>query len=385
MLSSLGDRLRRQREMIAGDAAARLVDEPSSDIAAQVEEIDAIDKILDGLPVPASQRFLAPLGIAVICALIVWLAWTVRVDRFGIKTWVAIEATAEQAGLELAAGWELSEPLPLAGDGLTIDQASLAFVDKGLLFGELPSGSRVDVTPTPPRQRIPLDLDRLRLEEGSALQLAPLGSGRVRVLLHGPGKGEVLIGGDADVEWRRAPAGRPDTAQASFEFAETLLFENGAQKADVVRLEFSVPETERLTLRHFTVSSVKFGREVQLLPGERTTVSTIRSGTLRLTELDQTFPLDPAVGIQLGRLDGHVRELSVNPDSNTVTIDYQGYVDNVALLSPGSGGKLETGLKRILTPSLLTYAYQNKSLALVVAAISFVWGALFYLRRLVTR
>jgi hypothetical protein len=165
---------------------------------------------------------------------------------------------------------------------------------------------------------------------------------------------------------------------------ETLVFRSDEGRAEAIRLDVAVPSRDDMVLRHLTVADVRFGREVQLLPGEPVVLSTIQSGTLRLPELDRSVPLEAGVGLQLDGLDGYVGEIRLSAGREVIGITFQGQVDRATLLSPGSGGRFDDGLRRDLTPSLLTYLYQNQSLALVLAAVSAVWAALFYLRRLLS-
>lgn len=397
MQNDLARQLRRQRQAIARQTASRLAEDPSSPVDAGVDRIEAIDKLLAAMPSSLLRRLLIPGGTALACSLLVWLAWTVRVDSFGIKTWVAIEATADRVALELDAPWELLDPLPLAGRSLRIDQATLAFNDPALLFGALPGRSRVDISPAASPRQLSLGLARLSLEAATEPQTESADNGRVsgpakltierpdprqvRLLLSGDVAGEVDIGGKAAIAWRE-PSGTRREERLDLELPEILAFTSEGDSAVPVLVEASLPWGNDLVFHHLTVANVRFGQEVQLLPGEWTELSTIHSGTLRLPELEQSVPLDPGVGLQLEGFDGYVREVAISPKSAVITIAYQGEADRITLLSPGSHGLLEQGLERDLTPSLLTYAYQNQRLELVFAAVAFLWGAFFYLRGL---
>lgn len=399
MQDDLTKQLRRQRQAIAREAASRLAEDPSSPVDAGVDRIEAIDKLLAAMPPPLLRRLLIAGGTALACSLLVWLAWTVRVDSFGIKTWVVIEATADRVALELDAPWELLDPLTLAGEGLRIDQAALTFNDPALLFGALPGRSRVDISPAASPRQLFLGLTGLRLEAAIEPQTECADDGRVsgpakltierpdprqvRLLLSGDVAGEVDIGGKAAITWRE-PSGTRREERLDLELPEILAFAAEGDSAVPMLFEASLPRGNDLVFHHLTVCNVHFGQEVQMLPGEWTELSTIHNGTLRLPELEQSIPLDPGNGLQLEGFDGYVREVAISPENDVITIAYQGEADRITLLSPGSRGLLDQGLERDLTPSLLTYAYQNRRLELVFAAIAFLWGAFFYLRGLLS-
>jgi hypothetical protein len=382
MPADLADRLRRQRAAIAEAAVGRLTDTPTASLEADAARIAAIDKLLAALPARSHSPLLIAVGSALVCALIVWLAWTLRVDAIGLRTWVVVEVTAERIDLELKDRWVLLEPATLAGDRLHIAQAALAFHDRNILFGELPAGSAVRIAAGLTRQPLTLTLVELDMAAQGRLQIERMDGARVRLQLAGAANGAVQIGGDARVDWSDDSGTRVVEATRFAPFDETLSFRSTPAARMPLVLDLAPPRRGQFALQHLTVSAVRFGREVPLRPGERTVLSTIRSGTLRLPELDQITPLDPGVGLQLEGLDGYVREVVVTARDGLVKIALHGEVDRVNLLSPGSGGQLDQGLTRALTPSLLTYGYHSQSLALVLAAVSFVWGALFYLRGL---
>ena len=382
MSADPGEHLRRRRTAIAREAASRLADDPSRSLEADAARVAAIDKLLAALPVRRFPPFLIAGMMAVVCALIVWLAWTVRVDAIGHKTWVAVELTAERVELDLNDRWALLEPITLAGDGLQVARASLAFNNRDILFGALPSESQISIAADMPERPLALALVALDLAPGGKLQIERLGADRARLLLAGDATGEVQIGGDARVDWRSDGAARVSETMSFAPLVETLAFAPAAESGTPLQLDFGLSRRGRLAFEHLTVSAIRFGQVVALRPGEGTLLSTIRDGSIRLPELDQTIQLDPGVGLQLAGLDGYVREIAMTARGELISIALQGKVDRVRLLSPGSGGRLEQGFARNLTPSLLSYLYHNQSLALVLAAVSFVWGALYFLRGL---
>ena len=382
MPGDLAGRLRRQRAAVVEEAATRLAEAPTASLEAEAARVAAIDTLLAALPVRRYPPFLVAGAVALVCAFIVWLAWTVRVDAIGLKTWVAIELTAERVELDLTDRWALLEPATLAGDGLQIAQAALAFNNRDILFGALPGGSQVGIAAEIPERPLALALVGLDLASGGKLQIERLDGARARLVLGGGATGEVQIGGDARLDWRSDGGTRVAETTTFAPLAETLAFASAAEDGIPLRLDLTLPRRGRLAFEHLTVSAVRFGREVALRPGERTVLSTIRGGTIRLPELDQSIQLDPGVGLQLAGFDGYVRETVMRPRGNVISVAFQGEADRVQLLSPGSGGRLEQGFARDLTPSLLQYGYHSQSLALVLAAVSFVWGALFYLRGL---
>ena len=85
-----------------------------------------------------------------------------------------------------------------------------------------------------------------------------------------------------------------------------------------------------------------------------------------------------ATSVILRGLDGYVRQLRVenrDGDEDTIAVDLEGTVERVAIGPPGR--------ERDVTPSVLSYLYHNQRLAFLFAAASFVWGALWSLRRLI--
>lgn len=382
MVSRLAQQLRQRREALARDVAERVVRDPETDLTRDLDRLQAIDALLAALPTSRSRTVLAAAASALLCALLVWLAWSVRVDRLGFPTWVAIEATAERVELELNAGWrQISEPFELGLSDVRINGAGFAFNDRSVLFGELPEGSRVEIAPA--KSQTKLHLASLALTKGGGLALERFGAHEVRAFIAGVATGAITITGDATIDWR-GPSGEGGKEPVAFDpRGETLVFRSDRGRAEAVRLDFALPHGDDLVLRHLTVADVRFGREVQLLPGEPAVLSTIQSGVLRLPELDRSIVLEPGVGLQLKGLAGYVGEVRLSPGSEVIGITFQGQVDSVALLSLGSGGRPD-GLRRDVTPSILAYLYQSQSLALVLAAVSAVWAALFYLRGLLS-
>ena len=78
--------LERHREELAGQAAARLVDEPNADIGQELARLDAVDKILAALPVPRWRTALGPAVMALVCLAAVGALWTVTIDTLGLRT-----------------------------------------------------------------------------------------------------------------------------------------------------------------------------------------------------------------------------------------------------------------------------------------------------------
>ena len=71
----------------------------------------------------------------------------------------------------------------------------------------------------------------------------------------------------------------------------------------------------------------------------------------------------------------HRLRIADRGDEQALALDLDGTVERVAV---GARGR-----ERDVTPSVLAYLYHNQRLAFLFAAASFVWGALWSLRRLI--
>jgi hypothetical protein len=109
MVTRLAQQVRRRREARARDAAERVVQEPSADPTADIDRLEAIDALLAPLPRPRYRPVLVAAASALLCAILVWLAWS---GDFGF---VDRELSSEAASLDQkAAGTSHSLPLMVA-------------------------------------------------------------------------------------------------------------------------------------------------------------------------------------------------------------------------------------------------------------------------------
>ena len=366
--------LERHREQLAGRAAARLAREQDADISQELARLDAIDKILTALPVARWRRLQWPAVAALVCLAAVWALWTVTIDALGVlgvRTGVVLAVQADTVHMRVSGEWEDSERVRLADGWVRIERAALTFSDPRQGFATLPDDAWVDV------KAAGATLQDLRLEPGTELTLERADGEALAVYATGGGAaGSVLVNGVVSLTWGETDGAAAKTRNFRVDVPERMTFSAARQEGVPARIVLEPEGT--LALHDLAVSGLRFGREVATEPGEPTFISTVRAGQLRVPDVDESYDLSVGSSVILRGLEGYVRQLRVENragDEDTIAVDLEGTVERVAM---GPRGR-----ERDVTPSVLSYLYHNQRLAFLFAAASFVWGALWSLRRLI--
>ena len=360
--------LKRHREEIAGEVAARLVNEPNADVGQEVARLRAVDTVLEALPVSRWRAALGPAAMALVCLAAVWAAWTITIDALGLRTGVVLTVDAATVNLLVDGDWEWNDRIQLADGRLRIERATLTFSDPSRAFATLPDDAFLDV------EADSVTLQKLTLEPGTALTLERTDSEELTMYVtHGSAAGIVLVNGSTTLTWGETDGVVPETKQFPIEVApERITF--SAERPQGVPARIVFRPRGPLSLRDLKVSGLRFGREVAAVPGEPVFVSTVRDGRLQVPDVGVTYDLSIGYVVILHDLRGYIRQLQVS-DADGIAVDFEGTVERVTF---GPQGR-----ERNVTPSVLAYLYHNQRLAFLFAAASFVWGALWSLRRLV--
>ena len=142
--------------------------EPDAEIGQELARLDAIDKVLEALPVSRWRRLWWPAVAALVCLAVVWALWTVTIEALGVlgvRTGVFLAVQAATVHLRVSGEWEGSERVRLADGRVRIEHAALTFSDPHQGFATLPDGAWVDV------KAAGATLQDLRLEPGTELTL----------------------------------------------------------------------------------------------------------------------------------------------------------------------------------------------------------------------
>lgn len=368
MSARLRRALERRRKELAGEVAAQLASRPNADVGQQVSRLEAIDAALKGLPVSRWRAALGPTAMALACLAAVGSAWTIKIDALGLRTGVALAVDAATVNLRVANAWEWSDHLRSTDGRLRIEHAALTFSDPSLAFATLQDDAHLDV------EAGSVTLQKLMLEPGTTLTLERTDGEMLAIYATaGRARGIVLINGLTTMTWGETDDAVPVTRQFPIEVApETITFD--AQRSQGVPMRIVFPPQGPFTLRDLGVSALRFGREVAKTPGEPVFVSTITNGRLQIPDLGEAYDLSFGYAVTLRDIEGHIRQLQLG-DADAITVNFEGTVEQVAF---GPQGR-----ERNVTPNILAYVYHNQRLTFLFAAASFVWGALWSMRRLI--
>ena len=315
---------------------------------------------------------LGPAVMALVCLAAVWALWTVTIDALGgLRTGVVLAVHAATVDLRVAGEWEGSERIRLADGRVRIERAALTFSDPRQGFARLPDDAWVDV------KAASATLQDLRLEPGTELTLERADGEALAVYAAGRRGG-----------WQ--PTGQrgrdPDLGRNGRCDAADQEFSRRGPRADDVQRRATQGMPARivlrpegpLALRDLAVSGLRFGREAAPSAGR---------AHIRLHGSGRTAP-GPGCGRELRAVGRLQRDLewprgAGSPTADrgrrrrrdAIAVDLEGTVERVTV---GPRGR-----ERDATPSVLAYLYHNQRLAFLFAAASFVWGALWSLRRLV--
>lgn len=334
-------RLKKMRRVQFRNALEQL-DAGASNIASQVDQIRNLDSLLAAHPWRKAQDALGAAVIAAIAVGVLAVLSLMPVSRPFIVLTAAVDAVRVKLPESHGFSWS-GRPLQLdsSNDGLRF----VGFEFRG--WQTLP-GARAGTRPTCPDA---LHLESLALGAGGSLSLEYDADGRLDV------KSE-----DAPMTGELECKGSPEGP------AEFATFVPRGQ-APIQRL-VSLTLREPWLLGDLAARELAFVRQIRSMTtqGERPTISSIHSGTLRFRDTDQETVLRDGDRLTLSGVSGNVN-LSIHPSERNMTLRYEGTVDTVK--RDGRG----------VMPSWLVYGRRNANLAVFLSAFAAVWGTLWAIRR----
>jgi hypothetical protein len=189
-----------------------------------------------------------------------------------------------------------------------------------------------------------------------------LGAGALLILEY-DSDGRVIIGGEgAEMRGELECKGSPD---APAELADFL-----PKARATTRQTVSLSLLQPLTIEKVAIRELSLVRQLRsgTTQGDRPTVSSIQSGSLRFVETDQEIALRKGDRLNLVNISGDI-DVAAYPGERSMTLRYEGTVDAIWRDN------------RDLTPSWLFYWRRNANFAMFLGAFAAVWGALWTIRR----
>ncbi len=175
-----------------------------------------------------------------------------------------------------------------------------------------------------------------------------------------------------DAELGLVRKGRPESHTISGPVPETLTFKTPDEGGPRVRLRLQTSKDWRLDGLY--VSGMAFERESP--PGTGNVHSSILKGTIELPEVKRKETLLENDWLHLSKANSTRLHLTfVAADKDRFNLFFQGRARS---LSAGP-----EGFEQNLAPSLLTYLYHQKQLAIFWSGLVFIYGLLWSLRNLI--
>ena len=357
----------RQRQLVQ-DAATRLADDPDADISSDMSQINAINDVLRSFPPSTWQRLRRPLAVALACIILAGTAWMVTIDQIGLRSPLSLSAQASSVSVVTRRDWSSSAAVSLTGSTrpeLRIEEASLTFSAPARAFNQLDESMALRA------KSGRMELSSLHAPLGTSMTFEKSGGDRLMLFLRGAGaSGHIQLRDDIHLDWR-STADERFSKSFNVSVPERLSFKVATDRIVPTRLTFW--PKDQTTFHDIPASRIHFNQERTLDDAAGSTlVSTLLDGNLHLLDVDQKTPLKRGEQIILEGVEGWIRQLQIGEQ---IVVDFEGSAKSLAL-----GPKEE---RRTLTPSLLAYAFHNQRLDFLFVAVSFVWGLLWSLARLI--
>jgi hypothetical protein len=356
----LRQRLAAQRATEVEAIANRLLISPTAEVGEQLDRLEVYARLLALLQPRLSREWLLAMFVAVLSLGGAGLLWGLQVR----ETRLTLDLQSEAVVVKLAQPWTWNGELPL--DTRRVELATLTALETPELFPPLNSE---DDNVWIRLQGGKAALEKLQLGQHGILEIDTLQKDHLEIYARQAAMdGRFMVWGTTRVQAGVVPGTLSiDVARELF-VPETIVFRAAGQGARPVQLKLCPGEP--WVLRHLPVQGLAFTRQIPTEPGENPFVSTIKSGTLTLTDVGQQVTLQENDSLSLSGLQGRLAEVR---SGDSLHLRFEGTARQVAL-GPA-------GFQRSLAPSFLRYYYHQKPLKFFWGAVVFLWGLLWGIRK----
>ena len=124
-------------------------------------------------------------------------------------------------------------------------------------------------------------------------------------------------------------------------------------------------------LSDLRVQGLKFARETSDQPGTQIFVSAVTGGKVLLSDISETVELQSGEPLSLEGVTGRITRVQIK---DRIDVRFEGVAKEISV-GP-------EGFERDLAPNLLQYLYHKQRLPFFWSAVTFLWGLLWSLRKL---
>jgi hypothetical protein len=359
---SLRQRLVAQRAEELETIANRLLTSPTAEVREHLDRLEVYARLLTLLQPRLSREWLLAVFVAVLSLAGAGLLWGLQVGA----TRLTLDLQSEAVVVKLAQPWTWRGELPL--DTRQVELATLTALETPELFAPL---SSEDDNAWIRLQGGKAALEKLQLGHHGILEIDTLQKDHLEVYVHQAAMdGRFMVWGTTRVQAGVVPGTLSIDIERELFVPETIVFRAEGKGARPVQLKLCPGEP--WVLRHLPVQGLAFTRQIPTEPGENPFVSTIKSGTLTLTDVGQQVTLQENDSLSFIGLQGRLAEVR---SGDALHLRFEGTARQVAL-GPA-------GFQQSLAPSLLKYYYHQEPLKFFWGAVVFLWGMLWGIRKTV--
>ncbi len=361
MTRELRRRLEAERDAAIREAAERLLANSGEDVGDHVGRIDTYSKLLAAMPRDRMRQGLIAAVVSLICVSAVGLAWALRVP----ETKIILAVQGEAIALKLTEPWAWSEDLSINPDSFRLEELTmLELPAPGSVIERLEGSAWAQV------EAGQATLTRLELGEGGDLRVETGDNGIVAIYTRGAVfSGDLTVLGTTKVSAGAQSVDGKIAYRLELSFPETILFRADGQSA--VPAQLRIRPKEDFVLNDLRVQSLSFSRDRSDRPGTQIFVSTITGGTVLLSDISETVELQRGEPLSLEGVRGRVTQIRVD---DQIDVRFEGVAEEVHI-GPA-------GFERDLAPTLLQYLYHKQRLPFFWSAVTFLWGLLWSVRKL---
>ena len=364
MKRDVGSQLESRREERITSVVRRLLDgDQAHDLRPELEEIDALSRLLSASAVKHGRHWIWPAAVAFVCVVAAGILWSLKIPRTNLSMTVETDSVRTT----LTKPWRIDNAFhsPLMhferlsmihapNLGLDIDQAS------GDAWFELNGGR--------------LDVQTLEIDQGASVELytdhdeVDIYASRARLT------GRITVTGRVNVT--AGPRAGETSVNASYgiDIPETVEF--AVERPQSIPFQLTVHSPDPWSAGRPQAANLSFTREEIKGAGERSLTSGVKSGTVRFD--DTAWPV-----LELREGDF----LAMRPTQSAV-IDTRAAGGMMHVTVNGAVSAFHVGNPTTiaeLAPSYLEYLYNKKSLAFFWSAIVFLWGLIWSVRNTIFR
>jgi hypothetical protein len=304
----------------------------------------------------------AAIIVGAMCFLIAGLIWAVRVP----STKVHLSIVTDSVSFRLADQWAWTGIWRFQDAPFRLDELSeIELPAEFSLQPKLTGRAWLDV------ENGQVTLSALELgAHGSLSLLRNASSATEFLMLDSSLRGQAQISGMPVISAGDAPSRSIVSMSSNLDTPVIASFYDAGRPSIPARIR--VTPKEKVVWRNIAVERLSFMREATNTRALPLFVSGITSGTVTLSDTAETIPLREKDQLYLESPSGVIQEIEISPDA--LRVSFEGYAKRIS--------KGVTGLEENLTPTWLSYIYNQARLGFFWGTVAFLWGALWSGRQL---